>query len=225
MSLALGTLTTSIPYDVFCYASGSTPTLEFLAWTNTTTRATALTLQDGVLVKTGATTRRYIGTFYTQSTTTTEDSHLRRLVWNYYNRVEKFMYGVDTTDSWTYTTATWRASNNNTTDGVGRVACVVGVAEDSIIVNVSDTCSNASGVYLGSGVGINSTSTNSAQRFGGVNVAGQWANVGGSYTGVLAAGYNYIQHLENSTAAGTTSWMGDGAVAQVQTGITAVVKG
>ena len=57
-SLALGTLTSGKPYDVFCYDNAGTPTLEFLAWTNDTTRATALVYQDGVLVKSGATTRR-----------------------------------------------------------------------------------------------------------------------------------------------------------------------
>lgn len=62
-SLALGTLTNNIPYDIFCYANSGVPTLEFLAWTNTTTRATSLVSQDGILVKTGATTRRYLGTF------------------------------------------------------------------------------------------------------------------------------------------------------------------
>lgn len=64
-SLALGVLTKGV-YDVFCYSNAGVPTLEFLVWTNNTTRATALTLQNGVLVKTGATTRRYLGTFYNQ---------------------------------------------------------------------------------------------------------------------------------------------------------------
>lgn len=69
-SLALGVLTNKKPYDVFCYANLGVPTLEFLVWTNDTTRATALTLQDGVLVKTGAATRRYLGTFYNQGNQT-----------------------------------------------------------------------------------------------------------------------------------------------------------
>lgn len=62
--LSLGTLVNKKLYDVFCYANSDVPTLEFLAWTNDTTRATALTYQDGVFVKTGQTTRRYLGTFY-----------------------------------------------------------------------------------------------------------------------------------------------------------------
>ena len=65
-SLALGALTNNVLYDVFCYANTGVPTLELLAWSNTKTRATALVLQDGILVKLGATTRKYLGSFYNQ---------------------------------------------------------------------------------------------------------------------------------------------------------------
>jgi len=74
LTLALGTKTAALPYDVFMYSNAGDATLEDLAWTNATTRATALTTQDGILVKSGATTRRYLGTYYTVSTTATADS-------------------------------------------------------------------------------------------------------------------------------------------------------
>lgn len=54
--------TTNTPFDIFCYSNSGTATLETVNWTNDTTRATALTYQDGVYVKSGATTRRYLGT-------------------------------------------------------------------------------------------------------------------------------------------------------------------
>ena len=44
------------------------------SWTNDTTRSDAVTTQDSVVVKSGATTRVHIGTIRTTSTTTTEDS-------------------------------------------------------------------------------------------------------------------------------------------------------
>lgn len=62
-SLALGTLTNNTPYDVFCYTVAGVPTLEFNAWTNTTTRATNLVYQDGILCKSGVLSRRYLGSF------------------------------------------------------------------------------------------------------------------------------------------------------------------
>lgn len=96
---ALGTLTSGLNYDVFGYNNGGTLDLEKVAWTNDTTRATALVLQDGVLVKSGATTRRFLGTFRTTSTTATEDSVTKRFLSNYYNRQTRGMkkLGSDTT--------------------------------------------------------------------------------------------------------------------------------
>ena len=61
-SLAL-TVTSGKNYDVFAYNNSGTVTLELsAAWTNDTTRADALTTQNGVTVKSGATTRRWLGT-------------------------------------------------------------------------------------------------------------------------------------------------------------------
>ncbi len=51
LALALGTKTARLPYDVFMYDNAGNATLEDLAWTDATTRATALTTQDGGPVK------------------------------------------------------------------------------------------------------------------------------------------------------------------------------
>jgi len=131
-SLELGTLTSGLPYDVFCYAAGSPliPTLEILAWTSTSARQTALAYQDGRLVKSGTPSRLYIGTFYTTATTTTEDSIANRFLWNYYNRVQRACIKDDST-SHTYNSATIRYFNNDTTNFC---AFVLGVVEESIMV-------------------------------------------------------------------------------------------
>ena len=87
-TLALGTLTNARPYDVFAYFASGVVTLELLAWTSDTARATAVTLQDGRYCKSGDKTRLLLGTFYTTSTTATESSLLNRYVGNVYNRVQ-----------------------------------------------------------------------------------------------------------------------------------------
>jgi len=87
-TLALGTLTSGKPYDVFAYLSSGALACEMLAWTNDTTRATAITIQDGRYCKSGDKTRLYLGTFYTTATTTTEDSAANRYLWNMYNRAQ-----------------------------------------------------------------------------------------------------------------------------------------
>ena len=86
-SLALGTITSAKPYDVFGYLSGGALTLELLAWTDDTTRATAVTIQDGRYCKSGDKTRLLLGAFYTTATTTTEDSQKHRYLSNVYNKV------------------------------------------------------------------------------------------------------------------------------------------
>lgn len=124
-SLALGTLTTTLPYDVFCYDNAGTPTLEFLVWTNTTTRATALVYQDGILSKSGAVTRRYLGTFFTSAATTTEDSLTQRYLWNYYNRTIRQLQNTFTADR-SQTSVTYVEVNSEI-----RCQFVLGVSEDA----------------------------------------------------------------------------------------------
>lgn len=209
---------TNTNYDVFAYDNAGTATFETVAWTNDTTRATALTTQDGVWVKTGATTRKYIGTIRTTGVSgQCEDSTSKRFVWNYYNRVCRFLTCKDTTDNWTYTTATWRAANNSTAVGTARVEVVIGVSEDAVQA-VNEALAFNVGANAACGIGIDSTTTNSAQ----IN-AGYLNNVltplSAHYSGFPAAGYHYISRLEISQAANTTTWYGDNGVSYMQTGM------
>ena len=89
-------------------------------------RATPLVLQDGVYVKSGATTRLYVGSIYTTSTTTTESSNAKRYVWNYYNRVSGQLFKTDTT-SHTYATASYRIWRNQADN---KVDWIVGVSDE-----------------------------------------------------------------------------------------------
>ena len=114
-SLALSGLTSGANYDLFAYASGTKVALEALVWTNDTTRATALVrTTHGVLYKSGDATRRYLGTFRTTGTTTTEDSQAKRFFWNYYHRVTKDLLWTGNSD--TYTSATVRDYANSSSN-------------------------------------------------------------------------------------------------------------
>lgn len=206
-SLGLGTITSAKPYDVFCYDNAGVPTLEFLAWTNDTTRATALAYQDGVLVKSGATTRRYLGSFYTTSTTQTEDSAANRNLFNYYNRVRKPMVKVDATASWTYGTTTWRPSNNNTAN---KVSVMIGVAEEAYRITCNGVASSSSSGFIG--IGADSTSVNSA-TLGSVCENTLRTQISATLENTPAAGYRYFQVLEYSGA--TTTYYGSYGGAQI----------
>lgn len=224
-SLALGTLTSGLPYDVFCYDNAGVPTLEFTAWTNGTTRATALAYQDGVLCKTGALTRRYLGTFYTTSTTATEDSKSKRYLFNYYHRKARFLERNETTANWTYSTATWRQSNGAVAN---QVNWFTGVVEDGVEVNAIATVQTNNGLYHASAIGINSITVPTGQ-FGTTGASSSTSyptsTMPSQYRGMPQLGLNYAALLEWSQGGATTTWYGQSndASTQTQTGITATV--
>lgn len=211
-TLALGTLTSGLPYDVFIYNNSGTLTLEALAWTSSTARATALTTQNGVLVKSGATTRRYLGTFYTTSTTTTEDSVTKRYLWNYYNRVRRPMRRVESTASWNYTTLTWRQAN---AAAANQVEFVVGVSEDEVQALLLGMGSNSSaGNQFAVAIGLDATNaiaTDQHHQAGVSAAAGSLTNMAAEYRGFPGVGRHYLAWLEQSVAAGTTTFYGNNA--------------
>ena len=104
----------------------SVPALEFsTAWTSDTARADAIQYVNGVPLKSGTLTRRFVGTIRTMSPTTVEDSQNRRFVWNFDNQVQRPLYKTTGTGlSHTYTTAAWRSWNNDTSQ---RVEVVLGL--------------------------------------------------------------------------------------------------
>lgn len=211
MSIAVPA-TTSTMYDLFCYDNAGTPTLEALSWTNDTTRATEIVLQDGVLSKTGALTRRYLGSFRTTTVSgQTEDSFANRFVWNYYNRVRRPMRVIDPTDEWNYTLGSWRQARATATN---QLNFVVGYAEDAVTANVEASGLNSSGnVIFQVGLAVDSTSAPDTNCINGVFfefVALQRALRSASLITIPAAGRHYIAWLEYSQSTGTTTWFGDG---------------
>jgi hypothetical protein len=161
---ALSGLTGGKPYDVFMYLSGTTPTLEFLEWTDATTRATELTYASGayVLTKLGDPTRRYLGTFYTTGTTTTEDSDTKRYLWNYYHRKPRKLKKFETTDTWTYNVNTWRQANGA---AANQVDFVIGVMEDLLTVDCRAMGQDAGATItsFAAAVGLDSTTAPAAE--------------------------------------------------------------
>lgn len=134
--------------------------LEVLAWTNSTTRATAIVGFLGFRTKSGDETRRLMGTLHSSSTTTTEDSEANRLLWNADNRVLRKMKKVETTGSWTYNSTTWREVNGAT----NRVSWIDGLGESPIDLHASAmfAISTANTHYV-IGIGYDSTTTSDAE--------------------------------------------------------------
>lgn len=227
LSLAL-TATSGSNYDVFMYDNSGTLTLELsAAWTSDTARNNALALKDGQYVKSADNTRLYLGTFRASGTNVTEDSRSKRYLWNMFNRAPRFFHAVDTTNSWTYTTATFREANGGSTEGTSRAGVLLGLQTDVVSATstaAADNSSSAVGVSVG--VGIDSSTVNSAQVMGSAAVAvAGYKTTNAFYVGFPGLGYHTLRWLELSQAAGTTTWYGDAGVAYIQSGLTGVMYG
>lgn len=103
------------------------------AWTNDTARADAIARQDGAWVKSGTTSRSYLGTIRTTSTTETADADATRYCWNHHNRLPKRCYKTENTSHVLNNTAA-REWNNATG---ARAEFVIGLADQSVTWSVT----------------------------------------------------------------------------------------
>jgi hypothetical protein len=220
--------TTNQMYDVFVDYNAGTPALSLTAWTNDTTRATALTTQDGVLVLTGTLGKRFVGCMRTTAVSgQTEDSAANRLVWNYYNRITRTLRVVEATNSWSYDTATWRQANGAATN---QVAIINGLAGEAIIdLTLFGAANVNSNNAMGVGIGEDSTSAPSFPTGIGGATAGGTQNIlsyQANLTKLPAVGYHYYAWLElGPNSGGTTTWYGDNGGTSLQTGMVGTLQG
>jgi hypothetical protein len=232
-SLSMAGLSAATNYDVYAYNSGGTLTLAMDAgWMSDTLRMSSFNRLRGLLVNSGtvgscaANCGLYVGTFRTSdlSGTTLEDTKAKRYIWNMFNRVPRFMSVVDTTNSWTYSTSSYRAANNTTNN---RVAYVHGMADVLVEAIVKAYCLNGTAGFCAAGVGVDSTTTNSCQTYGGgvPTTATTAYDVGGVYKGYPGLGYHTLQWIELGRGSGTTTWYGDNNLTYLQSGLTAVSDG
>lgn len=111
-------------------------------------------------------------------------------VWNAYNRCDVNTSVRDTTGSWTYTTAAWRAANNSSTN---RVSFIVGLNEDAFSSEYVASFSQGGGNNGGIGVGYDSTTALSGNA-----VLGSSAIVPGygRHGDVPGIGWHYVSAIE-----------------------------
>lgn len=208
-SLALSGGTASLPHDVFGFNDSGSIGLEILAWTNDTTRATTIVRQDGAWCKTGALTRRYLGTIYLDASKQVTFDSDERGVWNVSNRRQWESVVHDTTSSWTYTTASFRETRASTAN---RLYLVVGIGGEDLVIAKAYAVFNSSAggdQAIGPGIGVNSTTTNSAELINGFSRAAGLASKGfADYSDRLADGRSYLSWLEIAGTSGTTTFFG-----------------
>ncbi len=242
MTFALGTLASGTNYDLFVWNNAGTLTLSRgPAWTSNTARGsgagtTELTLQDGVEVNAvaisggpGAKEGRWVGTFRTTSTTTTEDSRLKRFVYNGYNQIMRELVVIDTTDSWSYTTNTIRQANGSAANLVefvsGRASQFIRVRISAVVFLFGNSASAAK-----VGVGVDSTTTFSGVVQGGYNslnaaglTGGLYSSIGADYVGQPGLGYHFLSWNEKG-GDGTSTFLGDNGGDGQQCGLVATME-
>jgi hypothetical protein len=210
LSLALSGLTSGKNYDVFVDYNSGTPQLVLSsAWSSDTARADAIALQDGIYVKSGTPAYRLVGTIRTTSTTTTEDSSVKRFVWNLYNRRPRLMARVETADTWAPgTAATYRQANANTAN---QFEVITGIAEDSLTININQGYFCSASTYPRVGIGVNSTTVNSAQTYVQMTSNNnQTVALSAQYVGIPRLGYSALAWLDYvDSVTGTQKFLGD----------------
>ncbi len=207
LSLDISAYTADKNYDIWIYNNSGTAVMESTVWTDDSTRATALATQNGVYVKTGDTTRRYVGTIrITAVTGQCEDSETSRYVWNMYNRANRSIYKT-ITSSHTYTSGTVRPWNN---DATNKISFVFGVG-DTIFCGITGTVSAG-------GIGKNAYISLEADTLAGwasdkhysilANYNTGFMSGGGIGVKLIGVGYHFITALEagDNTAAATFGW-------------------
>jgi hypothetical protein len=135
------------------------------------------------------------------------------------------MRRLESTDSWTYTTDTFRQANASSSN---QLEMVRGLDEDATVVDVVAACNNtAPPANPAVTIGLDSTTAGPGTVLNGLKglgVSGVYDQLFASWRGCPGLGYHYLAWLERSTASGTTTWAGDvGIPDKFQCGIHATV--
>lgn len=223
-------------YDVFVWNdSGTLRATRGPLWGSDTARGTGagtteLEMFEGryvnkIAITNGPAARRglYVGTIRSNGSAQINDTAALRHVWNAYNRVAKHMQSaLETTDSWTYTSATIRQANNNTAN---QLDFVQGLNEQMVSATCHGSASNNTSIVgMGHGIGLDSTTAFASGCLMGYHenpATSRTARLVATYKGFPGIGRHTLTWLEQNTAGGgTTTYQGDnGNAAVYQSGI------
>jgi hypothetical protein len=180
---------------------------------------------DGVLVKSGDSTRRYLGSCRPRSATTFhhvtagDDLPCKFDLWNVANRIEFPFRLRALTNTWTYTLATWRQAQGSANY---QVDVMVGLQEENFLADLIVSSRNST-VSIPRQVGIGFDSTTAF-----TGLASETANTvvsiecqqEATISHMPTIGRHFYAWLEISTATGTCTWIGDDGALRLQSGMT-----
>lgn len=222
-------------YDVFVWSdSGTLRATRGPAWTSDTGRGTGaatteLELFEGryvnkIAITNGPAARRglYVGSIRSDASAQINDTARLRLVWNNYNRVVRPLLRVESTDTWTYNTASFQYSNASATN---RLDVLRGLDEDVVDVTAISIASNdTAGVTVATAIGLDSSTAKHASCItsfaDSVSSAGFKTCSIARWSACPGLGFHFLSWMERAGATGNTTWIGDNGGAILQTGIT-----
>lgn len=219
-------------YDLFVWDDAGTVRLtRGPAWTSDTARGTGagtteLELFEGRLVNKVAITNGpaarcglYVGSVGSDGSAQINDTVLKRMVWNRNHRFERPVLVVESTDTWTYSSTTWRQVRAT---AANQADYLCGLSEDLVKATAQHRGTSSNGTFLSTGVGVDSTSVSSAKlTFITYAGAGAFERIAvATYQGFPGLGRHSLVWLERGST-GTTDFFGDAGVATdlVQTGL------
>jgi hypothetical protein len=200
------------------------------------TRVTAITTQNGIPVKTGDASRRYLGTLLIRGDGgECDDSKYRRYLGNYYNRENRFVQApITTATSFTYTGAAGYnlfSVPNSAYEGFCRVSMVApynGTEIDTTLATAGQASASAKSTLLALQqnqitIAVGSDNVDSDGAFAQqTEQTGLFAKL---YAQTENEGYNYIQMLmHGSPTANHTIWSGGTSFPEFDFGMRGFIK-
>lgn len=225
LSITLSSLTANTAYDVWAYNNSGTVALDTTAWTNVTTRATALAFQDGVYVKNGDATRRYVGSIVLDGSkqcsvnfgASADGGTAGRCdIWNMNNRVDISFCVRDTTNSWAWASTAWQQANASAGN---QVTVFLGLT--SPVRGSYTTTSGGTTNIRYAGIGVDATNalasfaTSFAMPPGGSAAASSGHTA--MFDGLIDVGQHYLAAIEFGN--GSVTFYGDNATTQLRSGL------
>lgn len=232
LQLSLAGLVSGKNYDIVMQSTGGNGAQLALgpAWTGDNTRSLAINQDsEGTYYLGGDRRSIVVGTIRGSAAGQCEDSEGgvttqvggNRLVSNLYNPVPRFITVIDTTDSWNYSTNSFRQSNGNAGNQVSFVRCLDIYPVQAVS---HGGCSASVSTVPTAGIGVDSTTVNSGKIYaGGAGTTGVQPAIA-RYNSNLSLGFHQLMWLEKGWTSGTVTWYGD-ATSQIETGLTAMIMG
>lgn len=180
---------------------------------------------SGNTVSVAARQMTIIGGFRASADGQTEDSFAKRFLSNIFLTSRRPMKATETTDTWTYSTSSFRQANGASANRLQYFSAAAGMEVHAIAAGAAIT-STATARTVATGIGIDSTTVNSASFNVGLNTINTiFAAMTAVYNGYPGIGYHAVNWLEFGGGTDTQTWLGDGGSTAFNYGISGYVDG